>query len=69
MEYVIIGNSYAALGCINGIRSVDKTSHITMITKGLTYIIGEIGQNRKGSVDIAIPIGVFRQFIESVLGE
>lgn len=33
MEYVIIGNSYAALGCINGIRSVDKTSHITMITK------------------------------------
>lgn len=40
-----------------------------MITKGLTYIIGEIGQNRKGSVDIAIPIGVFRQFIESVLGE
>lgn len=33
MEYVIIGNSYAALGCINGIRSVDKVSHITMITK------------------------------------
>ena len=33
MEYVIIGNSYAALGCINGIRDVDKVSHITMITK------------------------------------
>ena len=26
MHYVIIGNSYAALGAITGIRSIDKTS-------------------------------------------
>lgn len=33
MHYVIIGNSYAALGAITGIRSIDKTSPITLISK------------------------------------
>nr|WP_319489050.1 FAD-dependent oxidoreductase [uncultured Caproiciproducens sp.] len=33
MNYVIIGNSAAAVGCIEGIRSVDKTGGITVISK------------------------------------
>lgn len=33
MHYVIIGNSYAALGAITGIRKNDKTSPITLISK------------------------------------
>lgn len=33
MNYVIIGNSAAAVGCIEGIRSVDKTGTITVISK------------------------------------
>ncbi|MGN0907280.1 MAG: NAD(P)/FAD-dependent oxidoreductase [Bullifex sp.] len=33
MHYVIIGNSYAALGAITGIRKNDKTSPITVISK------------------------------------
>ncbi len=32
MKYVIIGNSAAAVGCIEGIRSVDKTGGITVIS-------------------------------------
>lgn len=32
MEYVIIGNSAAAVGCIEGIRSVDKSGKITVIS-------------------------------------
>lgn len=32
MNYVIIGNSAAAVGCIEGIRSVDKTGNITVIS-------------------------------------
>ena len=32
MEYVIIGNSTAAVGCIEGIRTVDKTGKITVIS-------------------------------------
>lgn len=32
-EYVIIGNGVAATGCIEGIRSVDKTSQITVISE------------------------------------
>lgn len=31
-NYVIIGNSAAAIGCVEGIRSVDKTSKITIIS-------------------------------------
>ncbi|MDR0958135.1 MAG: FAD-dependent oxidoreductase [Clostridiales bacterium] len=31
-KYVIIGNSAAAVGCVEGIRSVDKTGKITLIT-------------------------------------
>lgn len=32
-EYVIIGNGIAAVGCIEGIRSVDKTSSITVVSE------------------------------------
>lgn len=32
-EYVIIGNGVAAVGCIEGIRSVDKTSPITVVSE------------------------------------
>lgn len=32
-KYLIIGNGVAATGCIEGIRSVDKTSEITVISK------------------------------------
>ncbi len=32
MKYVIIGNSAAAIGCINGIRKKDKEANITVIT-------------------------------------
>lgn len=33
MKYVIIGNSAAAIGCIEGIRSIDKEGSITVISK------------------------------------
>ncbi|PKM63451.1 MAG: NAD(P)/FAD-dependent oxidoreductase [Firmicutes bacterium HGW-Firmicutes-21] len=33
MKYVIIGNSAAAIGCIEGIRSVDSQGSITVISK------------------------------------
>ena len=32
-EYVIIGNGVAAVGCIEGIRSVDKSSPITVVSE------------------------------------
>lgn len=32
-NYVIIGNSHAAIGCIEGIRSIDKDGEITVISK------------------------------------
>lgn len=32
MKYVVIGNSAAAVGCIEGIRSVDRTGPITVIS-------------------------------------
>lgn len=32
-QYVIIGNGVAAIGCIEGIRSVDKESKITVVSK------------------------------------
>ena len=32
MGYVIIGNSAGAIGCIEGIRQVDKNGHITLIS-------------------------------------
>ena len=31
MRYVIIGNSAAAVGCIEGIRSADKTGELILI--------------------------------------
>ena len=32
MNYVIIGNSAAAVGCIEGIRSVDREGGITVVS-------------------------------------
>lgn len=32
MKYVIIGNSTAAVGCIEGIRSVDKSGSVTVVS-------------------------------------
>ena len=32
MKYVIIGNGTAAVACIEGIRSLDKTGGITVIS-------------------------------------
>ena len=32
-KYVIIGNGISSIGCIEGIRSVDKTGSITVIAK------------------------------------
>lgn len=32
MKYVIIGNSAAAIGCVTGIRTIDKDSSITLIS-------------------------------------
>ena len=31
-KYVIIGNSAAAIGCVEGIRSVDNTGDITIVS-------------------------------------
>lgn len=31
-RYVIIGNSAAAIGCVEGIRQMDKTSSITLVS-------------------------------------
>ena len=32
MKYVMIGNSAAAVGCIEGIRSVDPDGEITVVS-------------------------------------
>ena len=32
-RYVIIGNGCAAVGCIEGIRSLDQTGEITVISR------------------------------------
>lgn len=37
MRYVIIGGSAAAIGCIEGIRSVDKTGEIILITREMEW--------------------------------
>ena len=33
MRYVIIGGSAAAVGCIEGIRAVDKAGEITLVSR------------------------------------
>jgi len=38
MKYVIIGNSTAAAGCIEGIRSIDKKGKITVVSKEPCHI-------------------------------
>lgn len=37
MDYVIIGNSTAAVGCIEGIRQVDETGPITVVSREKYY--------------------------------
>ena len=32
-EYIIIGNGVAAVGCVEGVRSIDKTSPITVVSE------------------------------------
>lgn len=40
MKYVIIGNSAAAVGCIEGIRSADKKGEITVISNEAHHVYG-----------------------------
>ena len=40
MNYVIIGNGTAAVGTIEGIRSVDKTGQITVISEEPYHVYG-----------------------------
>ena len=39
-EYIIIGNGVAAVGCIEGVRSVDKISPITVISEEQCPVYG-----------------------------
>ena len=32
MDYVIIGNGTAAVGCVEGIRTLDRTGSITIVS-------------------------------------
>ncbi len=52
MKYVIIGNSAGAIGCVNGIRTIDKNSSITIISDEthFTYSRPLISYWLKGSV-------------------
>lgn len=52
MKYVIIGNSAAAIGCVTGIRTIDKDSSITIISDEphFTYSRPLISYWLKGSV-------------------
>jgi NAD(P)H-nitrite reductase large subunit len=52
VKYIIIGNSAAAIGCVSGIRSVDKDSQITLISDEphFTYSRPLISYWLKGSV-------------------
>ncbi len=54
MKYVIIGNSAAAIGCVDGIRQVDKTGEITIISneKHHTYSRPLISYLLQGKTDI-----------------
>lgn len=53
VNYVIIGNSAAAIGCVSGIRTIDKESPITLISDEphFTYSRPLISYWLKGKVD------------------
>jgi NAD(P)H-nitrite reductase large subunit len=53
VNYVIIGNSAAAIGCVSGIRTIDKESQITLISDEphFTYSRPLISYWLKGKVD------------------
>lgn len=53
MRYVIIGNSAAAIGCVSGIRTIDKESQITLISdeSHFTYSRPLISYWLKGKVN------------------
>ncbi|GAE87024.1 hypothetical protein [Acetivibrio straminisolvens] len=42
MKYVIIGNSTAAVGAVEGIRKIDMEGEITIISKELTMYIQDL---------------------------
>ena len=41
-NFVIIGNGVAAVGCIEGIRSIDKESKITVISEESTLFTADL---------------------------
>lgn len=52
-RYVIIGNSAAAIGCVEGIRQMDKTSSITLVVRRTAFylfpsadFLSAVGKNR-----------------------
>ncbi|MCI9449574.1 MAG: NAD(P)/FAD-dependent oxidoreductase [Clostridiales bacterium] len=53
-EYVIIGNGSAAVGCIEGIRSRDTESHITVISEEKHHVYGRplISYYLEGKTDL-----------------
>lgn len=53
-EYVIIGNGVASVGCIEGIRSVDKESDITVVSVEKHFVYGRplISYLLEGKTDI-----------------
>ena len=53
-QYVIIGNSAAAVGCIEGIRSVDAKGKITVISKEMHHVYSRplISYYLEGKTDI-----------------
>ena len=53
-KYVIIGNSIAATGCIEGIRSVDASGEITVISeeKHAAYCRPLISYYLEGKTDL-----------------
>ena len=53
-EYVVIGNGVAAVGCIEGIRSTDKTSKITVVSeeKHAVYCRPLISYYLEGKTDL-----------------
>ena len=55
MGYVIIGNSAGAIGCIEGIRQVDKNGHITLISSELPAVLTCAGAERFTGSEEVLP--------------
>lgn len=54
MKYVIIGNGTAAIGCIEAIRSIDKTGEITVVSEEKHHVYGRplISYYLEGKTDL-----------------